>query len=401
MLRLIRSRSGLKAIWSLLVIMATLWLTAESVLPALAQSPPRAAKYYFTPNQLAGHSWNQINGHIEGSFSNLSLWSQLRQHLVRNNGGFGITSPEMPFTSDATLNAMREAGLAIMISPPGFTQCEDAQVIADAELGGANNSFAARFGIVGKGYFATKEGTIFRPDEIALDEREPTIVPWAFPGQQTKDHCPSADGFLGGHMDRRARLIEDYVRYAQAVKAKWPDNTPGLSLAWNVNPVFTDQSAFLEELVKTLCEKAACPVTIWTDVDWTGGTDESIVVLKRYKGLLERYRVGFGVLLSGDPFGLSDHRTIVEDAANRDRLVVAQYPPSYPANQLFESSQLNILDWLIRRGVVDANTRLSIVSWTARPRETGSEVSENIDFSLAHTANRLFNEELIKNRFAQ
>jgi hypothetical protein len=62
-----------------------------------------------------------------------------------------------------------------------------------------------------------KDGASFKPDDINLDEREPTIIPWAFPGQQTQDHCPAA-GEFNGALSRVDGFIEDYFKYLPVVK---------------------------------------------------------------------------------------------------------------------------------------------------------------------------------------
>jgi hypothetical protein len=93
-------------------------------------------------------------------------------------------------------------------------------------------------------------------------------------------------------------------------------------------------------------------------------TERSAQVLKVYKALLAQHGVGLGVLLSGDPLSTT--------------------------NESCACSQLNIFDRLIREGIIDTSTRIGIVSWTLRPQEVGKEVSERINFSLAHTANRIF-----------
>lgn len=355
-------------------------------------------KYYFVPNQELSAYWHPLNGHVEGSFSDLTLWPTLINHLLANNGGFGLYSSEIASTSNATLAALRTRGLLISVDTPLWTQCAPASEIADAELKGTDNPISKQFGIVGTGWFVTKDGTPFTPDEIVLDEREPILVPFARADGLPNDICAAADAF-NAPLSRADGMIQDFVTYAKAVHAKWPTKTPHLSFYWNVIPVFGDQSPLLDKLVSTMCAATVCPMTVYMDTDFAN-TPNLLSVLRAYKNILAKHGVGFGIAIAGTPLSDVGQEYDIEPSADGRALVYVARPGT-PTNQLYQSSELNILNWLIAHGIVDDGTRLHFQSWMFSPQEVGPAVGETIPYSLANTANRMFDELLIPKALAK
>jgi hypothetical protein len=194
-------------------------------------------------------------------------------------------------------------------------------------------------------------------------------------------------------------MIQDFVTYAIAVRAKWPTNTPHLSFYWNLNPVFADQSPLLDKLVSTMCAATVCPATVYMDTDFAN-TPNLLSVLNAYKIILSKYGVGFGIAIAGTPLSDVGQEHDIEPTADGRALVYVAHPGT-PTNQLYQSSELNILNWLIARGVVDSSTRLHLQSWMYSPQEVGSAVSETTPYSLAYTTNRMFDELLIPKALAK
>jgi hypothetical protein len=355
-------------------------------------------KYYFVPNQDVSASWHPLNGHVEGSFSDFALWPALITHLLKNSGGFGFYSNEIAATPNATLAALRTKGLLISVDTPLWTQCAPASQIADAELNGTDNPMSKRFGIVGTGWFVTKDGTPFTPDEIVLDEREPTLVPYPRGGGLPNDGCAAADTF-NASLSRTDGMIQDFVTYANTVRTKWPTNTPHLSFYWNLNPVFAEQSSLLDKLVSTMCAATVCPAAVYMDTDFAA-TPNLVSVLKAYKVILDKYGVGFGIAIAGTPHSEVGHEYDIEPTADGRALIYVAHPGT-SSNQLYQLSELNILKWLMAQGIVDGNTRLHLQSWTSSPQEVGPAVSETTPHSLAHTTNRMFDELLIPKALAK
>ena len=289
-------------------------------------------------------------------------------------------------------------GLLISVDTPLWTQCAPASQIADAELKGTDNPISEKFGIVDTGWFVTKDGTPFTPDEIALDEREPTLVPYERGSGLPRDGRSAADAF-NAPLSRTDGMIQDFVTYANAVRAKWPTNTPRLSFYWNVNTVFADQSSLLDKLVSDMCAATVCPTTIYMDTDFAS-TPNLVSLLKAYKVILAKYGVGFGIAIAGTPLSDVGQDYDIEPTADGGALVYVKHPGT-STNQLYQASELNILNWLIAQGIVDGSTRLRFQSWMYSPQETGSAVSETIPYSLANTSNRMFEELLIPKALAK
>jgi hypothetical protein len=390
-------RGGLLRAASLLLAAAIFSAGASRGNEALLATPLlTSGKYFFIPNQSKATVWNPTNGNIEGSFSNLSLWPRLQDHLVGNRGGIGIYAPEIQNTSEATLTAFRAKGLLIAVEAPGMTQCADGYAVADAELDGASNEVTQLFdGMPGRsyqleknGWFKTREGKPFTPDEIILDERYFALLP--FLSHTPPDRCPNFASFNPG-LDRVSGLINDYAEYAIKVRAKWPNNTPRVSLYWVVVPEFSDEVSLsiLERTINAMCDAAGsvCPETVYVDAHWSIPSPELLSLFSKIKSIVARRGVHFGIVLAGDSHYIPSKQMRIETA---DKLGTAvQACVECTNNQLFQNSEIAILRWLLDNEVVESKTRLHIQSWDKYPNESGLGVAEFVRFSLADTANRL------------
>jgi hypothetical protein len=102
-----------------------------------------------------------INGHIDGSFSNTSLWPLLHQILAASGptgqSAFGTYAAEISHVSDATLTAFRESGVPVSVEDPTWTQCMDGEKLGNLSfLGEPADLFCSIFtlcppGILGQG----------------------------------------------------------------------------------------------------------------------------------------------------------------------------------------------------------------------------------------------------------
>ena len=142
----------------------------------------------FVPNQLAANLWysagpnhSLINGHIEGSFSEMTLWPALRHHLAASSGALGITgAAELAQISARTLSVFRNAGLTTSVGDPTFTQCRDGKTLGQLSfLGQHQQLFCSIFkicppGMLARGgWYQNSNDTAYIPDEITMDERMP------------------------------------------------------------------------------------------------------------------------------------------------------------------------------------------------------------------------------------
>jgi hypothetical protein len=206
-----------------------------------------ATAFTFFPNQLAANVWYQpsgrlINGHIDESFSDLDLWSNLSMYIRNNKGDIIIQAAEIGYMAKSTLDLYRSRGIAVTIALPGFTQCFDGADIAKmglyGETVGGKNLFCEIFRIcnpVGRtdplhvGWFTTIDGQEYTPDLLNFDERMPNLVPylnydqlintsahpatWKYPelswnerkNRSRFDICPSAGP------QRIPNLMQDYI----------------------------------------------------------------------------------------------------------------------------------------------------------------------------------------------
>lgn len=436
-------------------------------LASLTQPIPTNGKFFLAPNQLAANVWYRpqpypnsvINGHIEGSFDHFDWWPNLNRVLRETDYGFGITATEIGHMQGATLLKFRDAGLPVTADPPSFTQGYDGAALAHLDFDGTPPSSNPDFwcntlnfcgSITDRqdpriaGWFRTRDGAQYTPDEIILDERMPNLVQYfdfdtiigpSNPGETwemkknraRRDPWPDAANINPG-VDRITGLINDYVEYANAMKLHFaPQSPPRLSLHWNVHPgwewsdeVWLDQlhtnnpdpNAFetgyryvqnplhhdadhLNQLVKTLCASGTCPDTVYMDMElvYISETGYALNVLRRDKAVLAANNIKFGIDLV-DACSDTEPGCTVNMAADGSRLdKITRDPNAYSVNSLYEESILNITNYLIINNIIDDNTKVRLGSWIRRPAESASAINENY-ISLSHTANRVINEYL-------
>jgi hypothetical protein len=164
---------------------------------SILERPLRSfGKLIFVPNQLTAAKWYRpggdlINGHIEESFADETLWPRLEGLLVAAHGAFGLNAAEIGHMSSETLARFRSKGLAISVDTPAFTQCFTGRQLGELEFFGRSppgpDLFRSIFQLSpetdgridpkDKGWFYTRDGVSFAPDEIVLDERMPNLLP--------------------------------------------------------------------------------------------------------------------------------------------------------------------------------------------------------------------------------
>ena len=291
-------------------------------------------RYTFAPNQLAGAEWYKpagrlINGHVEESFGNEKNSPELHRFLQETKGAFGVNAAEIGYLTGDWLLELRRAGIRLSAETPAWTQCFSGKELARTEIFGSpiagRNLFESTFHIhvgsgqsdpAGHGWFFTKDGKDYAPDEIALDHRILFLLPHfdndvllaAKPGLSwqarknaaRRDPCPVADGFHHPPVDRLTGALLDYVDYADVVAQKFPTK-PAFSFHWNVNPgwEWSDEqcldalhelhpdaasfekafryvekpchrdTAILDRLVEMLCSAGTCPATVFMDMELT------------------------------------------------------------------------------------------------------------------------------------
>jgi len=395
-----------------------------------------------------------INGHLSGSFSNFSLWPSLRAGLASASGGFGVYAAELAFLSAAQLGALRAAGLPVQAEDPTWTQCLSAQTIGDLALRGASPAgedlFCSIFQLcapgsqrpnaTGLGWYLTSEGASFAPDALVLDERMPNLLPkpssnaaqmaqlWnaslTWPERKAaafEDPCPAMSGFRPG-VGRVESIIADYVDFAKAAARRFGASAPAIGVHWNVvawwewldvpcldalNAAHPDAADFksallglsapchrdtdhLVALATAMCGNGTCPEAVYMDVDYLYNTPYALDVLARNKAALRAVSppLPFGVNIV-DECGTAEACVVVDTG---DALEAQTAPAPSDPNELHEQSLLAVFGFLARKGVIDAETRLRVASWSVRPHEVGELVDEQRPGSMAHAANRIFAE---------
>ena len=237
---------------------------ADRVLP-----PPPL--FSFVPNQLAANAWYKpgtpphlINGHLDSSFGRKALWPHLLKNLKRTHGTFSLFAAEIGHLSTQTglLPLLKAEHIPVSVEMPRFTQCLDGTLLGEAEIEGkpvsvSNNLFETVFGMVnptgrtdpnGKGWFVTRDGKAFVPDEILFDERIPNLLPEFDPEvlaktpgtwEQRKQAARKANGCAISALPSPqllATLMQDYVKFLRVAKTHWGDRMPAIGLHWNVTP---------------------------------------------------------------------------------------------------------------------------------------------------------------------
>jgi hypothetical protein len=176
-----------------------------------------------------------------------------------------------------------------------------------------------------------------------------------------------------------------YDRYPQAV-----DFDHGYRFL--TDPCYEDAN-HLRDLVHILCSNATCPENVLMDIDMYYNTGYSLEVLRKNKKVLAELKVPFGINLvdmCNDYPNCVFEETSDGNAMYMNKNASAKYP-SYNRNMLQELSQLNMLHFLIKKNIVDEETKIAVASWTSYPVEQGAQVSETIVGSMAHTANQVLN----------
>jgi inosine-uridine nucleoside N-ribohydrolase len=425
-------------------------LLSESELAAT----PAGYDVTFSPNQLAANVWYRvngsvINGHIEGSFSQLGLWQELAQSLSAHRGAFGMNAAEISHVSDRTLRAFLQAGLGLSAEDPTFTQCRDGKELGELSLFGQHAQLfcsifmicpPGRMGASGIGWYQSSSSTSVAPDELTFDERMPNLIPrpihleqlWndSLPDWKARkaaafvDGCPTAASFNPG-VDRVTGLIHDYVEFIDVATDRFGVNKlPDFAVHWNViawwewadvecledlalqlpasadfqhavqyltHPCHRD-TEHLAALVTAMCDHGTCPSTIYHDIDFIYNTPYAIDVLRRNKQMLHDLNVStsFGIDLV-DICG-NDLDCVIKVDSTGDHLVRSIAQGRHDPNILQELTLLTVARFLQQKGIIDASTRLRLQSWSARPREQGAEVSERINGSMAHAATAVLRE---------
>jgi hypothetical protein len=434
---------------------ATAVTDRAATLPPLASATP--ARLWLVPNQLASEPWYRqgggwaqpgapINGHIQESFGHLEYWPQLRQHLVAHGGGLGIYASEIGHLSDATIGAIRSAGVPISVEVPGWTQIQfRGEDVARAELTGARigatNIFASVFLIVsptdrpdpdGRGWFVTADGSDFEPEEIILDERvqgaRPWFDPWAlaqasgsWSRRKASARRVASELYNAGWDTTLSALIEDYRSYARQIRARWPI-PPRFALHWNANPWVEEEdeacmdrnaargepytnpavlaegrqpcyrtAADLTQIVAALCAEGMCPAAVYLDLSWPSNSAWALEFLRRNRAALAPYGVSIGIDLV--------------DSGCRPGQVMGRIPNAgalgcFPGggradNELAFEGQYNILRFLIDSDLYGLHTTaLRFSAWSPRPYEIGAQVAEwhTAPPGMAAAANRVLGE---------
>lgn len=407
--------------------------------------------FSFVPNQIASAQWYRpggslVNGHIDESFgAHPEKWETLRESLKKCGGSFSIFASEIGHMSQESglIAMLKNEGVSISVEMPGFTQEIDGNSLAEAELnglraGGADNIFARIFRLEepsgrpdpdGLGWFVTKDGRDFVPDEIIFDERVPNLCPEIDPAvlasakgawEERKRAAKKSGAYAAKYGSFNGLLdavIGDYIAFLRAAKTKWGYSMPLVGLHWNVNPgwewrdengwdaihaadpaYFDDPKNFwaivqkrpqynsvkyLERLVDAMTAAGFKPARIYMDADWTYDIPYITEVLKRHKASLKGRGIQMGVNVV--------EASIPEDAElvfENGTLKIRQGGGA-SKNELYENTLVAIAQFLVARGIYESGMHLRIGSWTHRPYEKGLEIDENIPGSLAHAANEI------------
>ena len=408
----------------------------------------KAASFSFVSNQCKGNVWYKpggtiINGHIDESFGNRALWSQLMNHLKRTGGSFSVYAAEIGYMSSTNglLSILKEEGIPFSVEMPGFTQCIPGTLLGEAEINGKPvngvNIFSTIFRITsedrtgpdGHGWFVTKDRMPVIPDEILFDERQPNLLPefdahllattqgtWEERKATAKKNNGCAVS-MGDYRTLLATLRQDYVDFLQVAKTKWGDKMPAIGIHWNVvagwewrdqkglddiyakDPAYFNTAEnfyaivqkcpqynsvqYLNDLIDVLTSAGFKPQTVYMDVDWTYDIPYITEVLKRHKEALKAKDVQMGINIV--EASLQDNEELYFDGTTLVRRTLSSGKP----NELYENTLIAIVQFLKASGIYDKNMQMRVGSWSHRPYETGSQVDEKITGSMAHAANEI------------
>ena len=300
-----------------------------------------------------------------------------------------------------------------------------------------------------RGWFVTKDGHEYTPDLLNFDERMPNLVSylayerlmntssnppqWCHPNRSWDerkslarvDDCPQAGS------PRISNLMQDYTSYLSVMNDKFNyTKVPHVQINWNVVagwewrdeqcldqlherypgavdfdhayryvtfPCHTDTD-HLRELVQLLCSAGHCPEVVYMDMDLIYLTSYALEVLRRNKQLLNSLNVCFGISLV-DQCVERDNCVVELSLFDDNRLVLnldAQSTyPNLTRNDMQELSLINTLHFLLEQQIIDADTRIAVMSWTSWPFEVGSDTVESKSGGMAHTANRILEDILV------
>ena len=409
----------------------------------------KAASFSFVANQCRGNVWYKpggtiINGHIDESFGDRTLWSQLMNHLKRTGGSFSVYAAEIGYMSSTNglLSILKEEGIPLSVEMPGFTQCIPGTLLGEAEINGKPvngvNIFSTIFRITNsenrtdpdaQGWFVTKDRMPVIPNEILFDERQPNLLPefdapllattqgtW----EERKAAAKKNNGYavsMGDYNTLLATLRQDYVDFLKVAKTKWGDKMPAIGIHWNVvagwewrdqkglddiyakDPSYFDTAdnfyaivqkcpqyhsvQYLNDLIDVLTSAGFKPQTVYMDVDWTYDIPYITEVLKRHKEALKARDVQMGINIV--EASLRDDEELYFNGTTLVRRAVSSGKP----NELYENTLIAIVRFLKASGIYDKDMQMRVGSWSHRPYETGSQVDEKIAGSMAHTANEI------------
>ncbi len=409
----------------------------------------KVASFSFVSNQCGGNVWYKpggtiVNGHVDESFGDRNLWSQLIENLKRTGGSFSVYAAEIGYMSSTSgvLPILKEEGIPLSVEMPGFTQCIPGTSLGGAELNGKAvngvNIFSSVFGITnpvdrvnpdGKGWFVTKDRVPIVPDEILFDERQPNLLPefdanklaatkgtWEERKAAAKKNNGCAVS-MGDYNTLLATLRQDYVDFLNVAKEKWGDEMPAVGIHWNVvagwewrdqngfdaiyanNPSYFNVAnnfyaivqncpqynsiGYLDDLIDVLTSAGFKPKTVYMDVDWTYDIPYITEVLKRHKEALKTKGVQMGINIV--EASLQDNQEIFFNGTTLVRRTVSSGKP----NELYENTLIAIVQFLKASGIYEEGLQMRVGSWSHRPYETGTQVDEKITGSMAHTANEI------------
>jgi hypothetical protein len=211
--------------------------------------------------------------------------------------------------------------------------------------------------------------------------------------------------------------MQDYVRYLEVARAHWGDRMPAVSLHWNVNPawewrdergldaihaanpdwcttpeefhriVFTSPQynsvRYLDQFLNVLNTAGFKPRTVFMDVDWTYSLPYVTELLRRHKSSLAARGVQMGINVV--EAGLGEQEELFYDGHTLQRRV----DPDTSPNVLYENTLVAIMAFLRGSGIYEPGMQIRAGSWSRRPAETGAQVDEASEGSLAHAANRI------------
>jgi hypothetical protein len=409
----------------------------------------KVASFSFVPNQCAGNVWYKpggtiINGHVDESFGDSALWTQLIENLKKTGGSFSIFAAEIGYMSSTSgaLPILKKECIPLSVELPGFTQCISGTLLGEAELNGkpvnGTNLFSSIFRITNpvdradpdtKGWFVTKDCVPIIPDEILFDERQPNLLPefdalllastkgtWEERKAMAKKHNGCAVS-MGDYNQLLATLRQDYVDFLTVAKEKWGDKMPAVSIHWNVvagwewrdqngfdaiyanNPLYFNIAdnfyamvqncpqynsvQYLNDLIDVLTLAGFKPKTVYMDVDWTYDIPYITEVLKRHKEALKIKDVQMGINIV--EASIRDDEELYFNSTTLARRTISSGKP----NELYENTLIAIIHFLKASGIYEDDMQMRVGSWSHRPYETGKQVDEKITGSMAHTANEI------------